>query len=103
MNLTQISLKNPYLVLAVSITVVVLGLIGFFKTPVDLFPDTSPPQVLIITIEPGASARDITDKITELIEKEISSLSGIKQVRATSRDEVSSISVPLLSSKRPRE
>jgi len=91
MNLTRISLKNPYIVVAATVAIVVLGLIGFFQTPADLFPDTSPPQVLIVTIEPGASASDISDKITEVIEKELYTISDIKRVRATSRDEVSSV------------
>ncbi|MCD6568940.1 efflux RND transporter permease subunit [bacterium] len=99
MNITETSLKNPYIVIALTILVAVLGLIAFFKTPVDLFPDTSPPQVLILTIEPGASAKDISDKITEIIEKEINTISGIKRIRATSRDEVSAVTAEFLYSK----
>jgi len=99
MNITETSLKNPYIVIAFSLLVVALGLIAFFKTPVDLFPDTSPPQVLIVTIEPGASAKDISDKITEIIEKEINTISGIKRVRSTSRDEVSAVTAEFLYSK----
>ena len=99
MNITEASLKNPYIVIASSLLVVALGLIAFFKTPVDLFPDTSPPQVLIVTIEPGASAKDISDKITEVIEKEVNTISGIKRVRSTSRDEVSAVTAEFLYSK----
>jgi len=99
MNITETSLKNPYIVIALTVLVAALGLIAFFKAPVDLFPDTSPPQVLIITIEPGASAKDISDKITEVIEKEVNTISGIKRVRATSRDEVSSVVAEFLYSK----
>ncbi len=99
MNLTEISLKNPYLVIALAVLVGVLGLVAFFKTPVDLFPDTSPPQVLVLTIEPGASAKDISDKITEIIEKEVNSISGVKRIRATSRDEVSAVTIEFFYSK----
>lgn len=84
-------MKNPYLVITVALIVAALGVIAFFLTPVDLFPDTSPPQVLILTIEAGASAKDVSDKITEVIEKEVNTISGIKRIRATSRDEVSSV------------
>ncbi len=91
MNITELSIKNPYLVVSLSIAIAVLGLISFLKTPVDLFPDTTPPQVLVITVEPGASAKDVSDKITEIIEKEVNTISGIKRVRATSRDEVSAV------------
>ncbi len=91
MNITELSIKNPYIVITLSIAIAVLGVISFLKTPIDLFPDTTPPQVLVVTVEPGASAIDISDKITEIIEKEVNTISGIKRVRATSRDEVSTV------------
>ncbi|OQY04177.1 MAG: hypothetical protein B6I25_07315 [Planctomycetales bacterium 4572_13] len=91
MNLTSFSLKNPYTVIALVLVIVALGLFAFFKTPTDLFPDTVPPQVVVITVEPGAAARDIADKITQVIEKEINTVGGLKRIVSTSRDEVSSI------------
>ena len=67
MNLTRLAFRHPYSVLALALLVAGLGVIGYFHTPVDLFPETSPPQVLVITIQPGASAADVKDKITEII------------------------------------
>ncbi len=91
MNLTNFSLKNPYAVTALVLVVTALGLFAFFRTPTDLFPNTVPPQVVVITVEPGAAASDVSDKITQVIEKELSSISGLKKVVSTSRDEVSSV------------
>jgi multidrug efflux pump subunit AcrB len=91
MSLTHFSLKNPYTVIALVLVVVALGSFAFLRTPTDLFPNTVPPQVVIITVEPGAAARDIADKVTQVIEKEVNTLSGLKRVVSTSRDEVSSI------------
>lgn len=91
MNLTNFSLKNPYAITAVVLVVVALGLFAFFRTPTDLFPNTVPPQVIVITVEPGAAASDVSDKITQVIEKELNSISGLKKVVSTSRDEVSSV------------
>ncbi len=99
MNLTEVSIKNPYIVITFGLLVAVLGLISFFRTPVDLFPDTAPPQVLVLTIEPGASAKDISDKITQIIEKEVNTISEIKRVRSVSRDEVSAVTAEFLYSK----
>ena len=87
--MTRTSLNNPYGVIALSLVVVALGLFAFFRTPTDLFPDTAPPQVTVITVQPGASADDVADKITQLIEKELNTISGLKRIRSTSRDEVS--------------
>lgn len=91
MNLTRLALGHPYTVLALVLLVAAMGVIGYLLTPVDLFPETAPPQVVVITTQPGASADDVTDKITEPIEKEINTLSGLENLRSTSRDGVSSI------------
>lgn len=91
MNLTNFSLKNPYTIIALVLVIVALGLFAFFRTPTDLFPNTVPPQVVVITVEPGAAARDVADKITQIIEKELNTIGGLKRVVSTSRDEVSSI------------
>ncbi|MBU1170667.1 MAG: efflux RND transporter permease subunit [Proteobacteria bacterium] len=91
MNLTDFSIKSPYAVIAVSLLIASLGLFAFFRTPTDLFPDTVPPQVVVVTVWPGADADDMADKVTQVVEKELNTLGGLKRVTSTSRDEVSTI------------
>lgn len=101
MNPARASLDHPYAVAALALLVIAMGFIGYLRTPVDLFPDTAPPQVVVITLQSGASAADIEDKITEVIEKEINSISGLENIRSTSRDQVSSIMAEFKYSKDP--
>lgn len=91
MTLSDFSIKAPYTVIAVSLLVAALGGFAFFLTPTDLFPNTVPPQIVAVTVWPGADADDIADKVTQVLEKELNTLSGLKRVISTSRDEVSSI------------
>ncbi len=91
MNLTRFSLNKPFTIIALLLLITIMGLVAFFKTPTDLFPNSTPPQVSVITVEPGASAANVADKITKVIEKELNSISGLKRITSTSRDEVSSI------------
>ncbi len=99
MNLPRFSLKYPYAVLALVLVVAVMGSIAYVVIPTDLFPETVPPQVAVITVEPGASAKDIADKVTRNIEKELGSLAGLKRITSVSRDEVSSVTAEFLFSK----
>ncbi|MDX9786060.1 MAG: efflux RND transporter permease subunit [Desulfobacterales bacterium] len=87
----RFALENPWLMLVCALLVAVMGIKAFFTLPVEYFPDTSPPQVAVVTVEPGAAAADMARRITEIIEKELSSLSGLKKVSSTSRDAVSAI------------
>jgi len=99
MNLTDFSLRNPFAVAALVLMIVVLGGYAFFRTPTDLFPESTPPQVVIITVEPGAAAADVANNITQIIEKELNTVSGLKRIVSTSRDEVSSINAEFYYSK----
>ncbi len=87
----RFALDNPWLMLVGALLVAVMGLKAFFTLPVEYFPDTSPPQVAVVTVQPGAAAADVARRITEVIEKELSSLSGLKKVSSTSRDAVSAV------------
>jgi len=91
MNLTNFSIKYPFTIIAILLLVATMGVLSFFKTPTDLFPNSTPPQVAVITVESGASAANVADKITKIIEKELNSISGLKRITSTSRDEVSAI------------
>jgi multidrug efflux pump subunit AcrB/outer membrane protein TolC len=93
MKLPAFSLNNPYFILAITLVVVVLGSFAYLRTPTDLFPETVPPQVAVVTVKPGAAANDVADMVTQVIEKELGSLSGVKKILSTSRDEVSAINV----------
>ena len=85
--------------IAAALLVTALGLFAFFRTPTDLFPDSTPPQVVVVAVWPGADSNDIADKITQVVEKELNTLGGLKRVTSTSRDEVSSINAEFLYSK----
>ena len=93
MSLERFALRSPWIVFVGALIVTVLGLRAFVLMPTDYFPDTSPPQVAVITVQPGGSAADVARRITEVVEKEISSVVGLKKLSSTSRDEVSSINV----------
>ena len=99
MNVTDFSLKNPYTVVAVALVVVALGGFAFFRVPTDLFPNTVPPQVVVVTVWPGANADDMADKVSQIIEKELNALSGLNKVTSISRDEVSSVNAEFVYAK----
>jgi multidrug efflux pump subunit AcrB/outer membrane protein TolC len=48
--------------------------------------------VLVVTVLPGGSARDVDETVTQVLEREVNALAGLRHLRATSRDEVSALS-----------
>ncbi|MEN6622962.1 MAG: efflux RND transporter permease subunit [Smithella sp.] len=86
-------LEKPYLVLSIVLVLAIVGLIGYSKMPLNLYPDTDRPQIMVITVQPGASAADVEAKTSRTIEKELSTLGSVVRVSSTSKDEVSVVNV----------
>ncbi len=81
--------KKPHLLLSVVLLLAVVGVVGFFKMPVNLFPDSERPQIAVVTVWPGASAGDVAGDVSRVIEKELKTIELVRRVTSTANDEVS--------------
>jgi multidrug efflux pump len=93
MVLSDLSIKRPVICLVASIIIVLVGLLSFGKLPVREYPLTDTPIVSVDTGYGGASAEVVESKITEPLEKEISSIDGIRTLRSSSAEQRSSITI----------
>lgn len=84
--MTKYFISRPHLVFAVLIGLSALGVVGFFRIPRDLFPPADRPQVAVVTVEPGASARYVADHVSAIIERQLYTINGIRRVYSTSND-----------------
>ncbi len=89
MSFVERYLRRPHLILSVILLLAVVGLIGFFRIPVTLFPDSERPQIAVISVWPGASSDDVASDLSRVIEKELATLEQVRRVTSTSNDEVS--------------
>lgn len=93
MTLSDFSLNNKYSVYALTIAAIVFGTLAYFSLPIQLFPETAPPLVNILTSYPGAAAEDVADLVSDPIEQEAASLEGVYKVTSTSQDGLSLVAV----------
>jgi len=70
-----------------------IGLLGMLVTPREEDPQISVPMVDIFVAYPGASANEISNLISEPLERLMSELSGVKHVYSMSRDGLSMVTV----------
>lgn len=59
MWLIKASLRNPYMVLALVLGILILGVLAAVKIPVDILPVFKAPAVQVLTYYPGMSASAI--------------------------------------------
>ncbi len=89
MTLSDVAIRRPIFTAMLSLSLIVLGAVGYLRLPTDLYPDVSMPFVMVTTIYPGASPQDIEDDVTRPIEDAIAGISGIDRVFSNSREDIS--------------
>ncbi len=78
------ALKNPYLILAVVLTIVLLGSAVVQRMPVDMLPIFKTPAVLILTLYPGMPAEVMERDITTRLERWTGQANGIARQESKS-------------------
>ncbi len=86
-------LKNPIWVKVIVIFVFLMGISVIHKIPKEGFPRVSLNRILVTTFYPGASARDVELNVTNVIEDKMEEVSGIEEIRSTSSEGMSVVSL----------
>ncbi len=93
MWLSDTSVKRPVFATVLSLLLVAIGALSFRDLTVREQPDTVAPTVQVQVGYPGASAEVIETRITQVLEAELAGIEGVKNIRSTSRDGQSSLTI----------
>ncbi|MBA6411850.1 efflux RND transporter permease subunit [Parahaliea sp. F7430] len=93
MRLHELSIQRPVLAVVMSIVIIVFGIIGLRELPVREFPQAERPMVWVQAAYPGANATVMENQVTERLEQQINSVSGIRTMNGISREGLSTVSV----------
>jgi HAE1 family hydrophobic/amphiphilic exporter-1 len=77
MNLTEISIKRPSLIIVLFSVLTLFGYIGYKNLSYELMPDFNQPVVVIKTIYPGAEPQEVETSVSRKIEDALSNLEGV--------------------------
>jgi hydrophobic/amphiphilic exporter-1 (mainly G- bacteria), HAE1 family len=84
MNIAEVSVKRPVFAIMMTAALIVLGAVSYESLGLDLMPKTDAPVVSVQANLPGASAEEIETQITKRIEEAVNTISGIDELRASS-------------------
>ncbi|HGJ65658.1 TPA: efflux RND transporter permease subunit [bacterium] len=93
MNLTDYSLKKPITTFMIFIAIVVIGFFSLSRLAIDLLPDIEFPSLTVSVSYPGASPKEVETLITEPLERAVSTIQNVKQVRSSSNEGRSSVTM----------
>src|ERR1700730_15765303 len=78
------SLQNRLVVLVLAAAVIVFGVRAARESPLDVFPDFAPPQVVIQTEAPGLSAEEVEQLVSLPLETALNGTANLETIRSSS-------------------
>ena len=91
MKITNLAISYRTSIIVLTAVLIVGGLYSYVSIPKEAQPSIEIPNIVVTTIYPGASPNDIETLLTQPIEQEIQGINGIKEIRSTSTEGVSTV------------
>ena len=85
--------RQRFLVIAVTLTIALMGVVAFQNLIIDVFPDPSPALVQIYTEAEGLAPQEVESFITFPVETSMSGLPKVEQIRSVSKFGLSVVTV----------
>ena len=96
MFLSNAAINNRSTIAVVTLIIVVFGLFSYFTLPRENFPDIPTPFIIVTTAYEGVAPADVESSITIKLEKELTNLKGLKEMKSSSAEGVSTIQLEFL-------
>ena len=93
MDILRFAISKPVTVAVGMLLVLLFGIIGLIRLPVQLAPDTELPRIEVFTIWPGATPSEIENEVVEKQEDKLKSIQDLQKMESTSYNDFSQITL----------
>jgi HAE1 family hydrophobic/amphiphilic exporter-1 len=80
-------IERPVLATVISILLVILGVLGLTKLPLQQFPDIAPPAVQVMALYPGANAETVLRSVAPSLEESINGVENMSYMSSTASND----------------
>jgi HAE1 family hydrophobic/amphiphilic exporter-1 len=91
MNLPAFSLKKPVTIVVIMLIFITIGIISLVKLPLEMFPDTSFPGLMVYVPYPSSSPEEVERTITRPLEDILATINNLKNLSSTSSSSASRV------------
>jgi len=91
--LSTLAVNNRTSVFVIITLITIMGLLAYNTMPKENFPEIKIPTIYVGTAYPGNAPLDMENLVTRPIEKEVNTITGVKNINSTSLQDYSSIEV----------
>ncbi len=93
MKIYETAVRKPVSTILIFIGAIILGLFSLNKLSIDLYPEMDFPALSVMTTYAGASAADIEQNVTKVLEDNLNTISNLKKITSKSQDNMSIITL----------
>ena len=93
MKVSEYSVKHPVVITILLLVLAVFGLYSVAGMSTEFMVDITMPQAIVMTVYPGASAEDVEQEVTKILEEDFVTLPHFKSVESQSYNSLSWITV----------
>ena len=96
MIISNAAIHNRTTVGVLTLLIAVFGIYAYVSLPREASPDVPIPFILVTTVYEGVSPQDVESTVTLKIEKELAGLKGVKEIRSSSAEGMSLITIEFM-------
>ncbi len=91
MNISRFAIRHPAVITILMITLLLFGMIALVTMNQEFIPNVALPEIMIVTVYPGAAPEDVESEVTDVLEEDITAIQGLTGSRSVSSDSLSVI------------
>ena len=88
MSIYRTSVEHPVTTALVFLAFAILGVFALVRLPVDNFPDFESNTIMVMSSYPGASAEDVENNLTKVLENALNGVPNLKDITSNSRENI---------------
>lgn len=89
-SISNFFIRRPIFTIVCSIVITLLGIVCIPTLPVAQYPEIAPPQVSVSSNYVGANAEVVESTVTNILERELNGVEGVRYIKSTSANDGSS-------------
>ena len=93
MSIYRSAVNKPVTTFLIFMAFAILGVFSLVQLPIDNFPDIESNVLMVMSSYPGASAEDVENNLTKLLENSLNGVSDLKDLSSQSRENISFLTV----------
>ena len=97
MHPSHIAIRNPIFIFIIVVVISLWGYMSYRQIPREAAPDIQIPLLIVTIPFPGASPEDVESLITNKAEQELQTIKNLKEIKSTSSEGISALTLEFTS------